>query len=61
MYLSYDSMLNLGILNLAFMDVGKSNKLPLDTTHITVVRDVNDGWTTHPKMKTILARALNAA
>jgi len=50
MYLSYDSMLNLGILNLAFLDVGESNKLmrklPLDTLHINVVQDVNDGCNT---------------
>jgi len=47
MYLSYESMLNFGILNLAFADVGELNKSshnpPPDTPHINVVRDVNDG------------------
>ena len=47
MYLSYESMLNLGIINLAFLDVSELNKpprnSPLGTPHINVVRDVNDG------------------
>ena len=47
MYLSYESMLNLGILNLAFPDASELNKplrnLPPDTSHINIVRDVNDG------------------
>ena len=47
MYLSYESMLNLGILNLAFLDVTGNNtpprNLPPDTPHINIVRDANDG------------------